>query len=444
MNTPNIQNNQGNPFTPGIDLLFTGAPHNQETISTDGRPDNYLSQFFNNPKSDHDVDYVVEVLPSKQTVYYTYLLRHQVKGYDRDGSYFGMSLRLTDAFCIDIQGIYHLLDKIFNERIRGTILTTNGDHSWKYLQQSLINADPMRRELDGNLGKELTEGLWRNSMKRFNTIRFESKASPSPAPFPINLYTNEQLLQQLQTSFRISLFPLKEEYRNKDAILRQKTTEYKKKLKESEEKLIAEKKRRANTDGLIAQLEQKESEITNLKATIDKKDQILKDYCYEGISKALEEINTKLANNGKSTQNERQWGGSTPKPPLNWEQKLIIAGTALLMILLAIDGLNLLKKPKPATEQPKTETPDQRQSAADSLQQKNTVDSTKIKDPGLPRRHPLSSLTKRKSNPLDTNTYPTHAPVKPIINYCRWLVAPPRRDQPVATDPRIMPLQVHL
>lgn len=402
MNTPN---NQIKPidFAFDFDLLFTGAPQNQETIPTNGDPDKYLSQFFNNPKSDHDVDYVVEVLPSKQTVYYTYLLRHQVDGYSRKGSYFGISLRLIDAFCIDIQGIYHLLDKIFNEHIRGTILTPNSAHSWKYLQPSLSNADPMRQTLEQELFEEFTKGLWCCSLQPFNAGDFVAKA-PSPITMALEDSPNENLLQVLKTSsYCLNFYPQSEKTNYYQTLWQQSDQECKN-LKNNLQLNIdkATQPLRKQVDELKTQLSEKDKQLLALQNQVKTLNQSLKNHTDNDPKNAVPTLKSEVAQlkqwceqlAQRTSKLESDLTPLLPKPnppktTLNQKQLLIIAGAVLLVIILAIGAINLLKKPKPTPEQSTTENTDQRQSRADSLQQKNTVDSSEINTSGAATPSPV-------------------------------------------------------
>ncbi len=59
--------------------------------------------------------------PHGLCTYYNYLRSNNVVS-AREGSYFGMSVRIDGAFCIDVRGMYDILDNLFEKMVVGKIL----------------------------------------------------------------------------------------------------------------------------------------------------------------------------------------------------------------------------------------------------------------------------------------------------------------------------------
>lgn len=123
------------------EVVFHGAPQGFDFW---GKSDGgYYESFYSS------IDYkgvktalIVEI--RKDTIgfcsYYTYVRpRNVVAKNGRSGSYFGMSLKIQGQYCTDVYSLYQLFDKIYEEKILGTILTRIGDAE-NYLVASFSDA----------------------------------------------------------------------------------------------------------------------------------------------------------------------------------------------------------------------------------------------------------------------------------------------------------------
>lgn len=86
----------------------------------------YYKQFYSNQTE--DVLMIVEIVdrPHGVSTYYNYLRNNNILS-AREGSYFGMTIRIDNAFCRDAKEIFIILDNLFNKMIVDRILKQKGD-----------------------------------------------------------------------------------------------------------------------------------------------------------------------------------------------------------------------------------------------------------------------------------------------------------------------------
>ena len=89
-------------------------------------------QTFYSPQAKNSL-MTVEVLRRPQGVctYYNYLRYNNVVS-RREGSYFGMSVRIDGEYCADVRGMYDILDNLFEKKIIGRILIPTDKGKLKY------------------------------------------------------------------------------------------------------------------------------------------------------------------------------------------------------------------------------------------------------------------------------------------------------------------------
>lgn len=98
----------------------------------------YYSQFYSGRPE--DVLMTVEIVnrPHGISTYYNYLRNNNILS-SREGSYFGMTVRIDGAFCKDVRSIYMILDNLFNKMILGKILVPKGNDKYEYAIDSFAN-----------------------------------------------------------------------------------------------------------------------------------------------------------------------------------------------------------------------------------------------------------------------------------------------------------------
>lgn len=86
----------------------------------------YYKQFYSDQAE--DVLMIVEIVnrPHGVSTYYNYLRNNNILS-ARNGSYFGMTMRIDGAFCKDVKSIFMILDNLFNKMIVGSLLVPKED-----------------------------------------------------------------------------------------------------------------------------------------------------------------------------------------------------------------------------------------------------------------------------------------------------------------------------
>lgn len=112
-----------------VELFVHGVPNGEAFWGKDETCRNYMGQFY--VECSDEVRFLIQTceLKGRRFCFYNYLvyksagaLEPNVVGFDgRDGSYFGLTLRL-DAYCKDVAKVYRILDTIYNVYILGKIL----------------------------------------------------------------------------------------------------------------------------------------------------------------------------------------------------------------------------------------------------------------------------------------------------------------------------------
>ena len=86
----------------------------------------YYKQFYSDQTE--DVLMIVEIVnrPHGVSTYYNYLRNNNILS-ARDGSYFGMTMRIDGVFCRDVKSIFMILDNLFNKMMVGSLLAQKGE-----------------------------------------------------------------------------------------------------------------------------------------------------------------------------------------------------------------------------------------------------------------------------------------------------------------------------
>lgn len=97
----------------------------------------YYTQFYSNQSE--DVLMIIEIVnrPHGVSSYYNYLRNNNISS-AREGSYFGMTMRIDGAFCRDVKSIYMILDNLFNKMMVGALLVSKGD-KYEYVIDSFAS-----------------------------------------------------------------------------------------------------------------------------------------------------------------------------------------------------------------------------------------------------------------------------------------------------------------
>lgn len=124
-------------------IIFHGVPQGHDVLG--GAGDRYYESFYGIGDSFKGAKtvFVVEIRRdiSGLCSYYSYIRPQNVVAQGgRSGSYFGMSLKVEGMFCADVYSLFWLFDKIYEEKILGTIIQRSGNTE-QYTISSFADAD---------------------------------------------------------------------------------------------------------------------------------------------------------------------------------------------------------------------------------------------------------------------------------------------------------------
>ena len=131
-----------------VEFQIHGVLDNGQSFWKQDDKDYY--QTFYSPQTKNSL-MTVEVLRRPQGIctYYNYLRYNNVVS-AREGSYFGMSVRIDGEYCVDVRGMYDILDNLFEKKIIGKILIPTDNGKLKYEVDSFENIDNFLSEVESN------------------------------------------------------------------------------------------------------------------------------------------------------------------------------------------------------------------------------------------------------------------------------------------------------
>ena len=133
-----------------------GVPYGQD-IWGDGNDREVVKSYYNGDQNEQ-VRFVIDILPSKGKVFYSYLIAHNVfDNGSRPGSYFAMTLAVEGHFCKDTSNLYDLFDQVFNKYCN-KILTSQSS-SFKYKIRSFADISKDLEEMEAIVYKTLANSF---------------------------------------------------------------------------------------------------------------------------------------------------------------------------------------------------------------------------------------------------------------------------------------------
>lgn len=193
-----------------VELFVHGVPNGEAFWGKDEEERNYFSLFY-----DHDSDvekFLIQTrnIGNKRYCYYNYLVYRtsdsqtpNVVGFDgRDGSYFGLSLRL-DFYYRDFAQIYRIMGMLYNKHILGSIVKKD-KAKLRYFVPDFKSCssilDKMREEALGLIGK---------FFKQEHCASLNSFSPTDKVYHKFNLYdcSDEFVLNNMQKNGRIAISP---------------------------------------------------------------------------------------------------------------------------------------------------------------------------------------------------------------------------------------------
>lgn len=227
-----------------VELFIHGVPNGEGFW---GKEDdrNYFGTFYDH--STDEVKFLVQNRASKGKLYcyYNYLVYKtvgsptpNVVAYDgRDGSYFGLSLRL-DAYCKDVMNMYRILDTIYNIYVCGSLLKMEKS-KLKYTFSDFANVETKLKTIEAETIKLIQNGFYADSF-----MPLDGFAAGSGNASVFNLYelTTADAMQIMKQSGKIMVSPyyptmrekkMQQQHDNQIEILKQQFDKEKSELKDS-------------------------------------------------------------------------------------------------------------------------------------------------------------------------------------------------------------------
>jgi len=179
-----------------VEFFVHGVPNGEDFWGKEEER-SFFGTFYDN--SSDKQKFVIQA--RGQHFYYSYLVYDSVKAYDgRDGSYFGMTLRM-DAYCHEFMQMYHILDIAFNSYVMGKLLV-NDRSRLKYTVPSFANNDI--RSINEKVFVLLNGILSNGSFSRIGSVISASGQCPKR-----NLYdcTKESVVADIRQYGKIAISP---------------------------------------------------------------------------------------------------------------------------------------------------------------------------------------------------------------------------------------------
>ena len=227
-----------------VELFIHGVPNGEGFW---GKEDdrNYFGTFYDH--STDEVKFLVQNRPSKGKLYcyYNYLVYKtvgsptpNVVAYDgRDGSYFGLSLRL-DAYCKDVMNMYRILDTIYNIYVCGSLLKMEKS-KLKYTFSDFSNVETKLKTIETEVIKLIQNGFNADS---FMSLEGFAQGGGNASVFNLYELTATDALQVMKQSGKMVASPyyptvrekrIKQQHDNQIESLKQQCDREKSELKAS-------------------------------------------------------------------------------------------------------------------------------------------------------------------------------------------------------------------
>ena len=227
-----------------VELFIHGVPNGEGFW---GKEDdrNYFGTFYDH--STDEVKFLVQNRASKGKLYcyYNYLVYKtvgsptpNVVAYDgRDGSYFGMSLRL-DAYCKDVMNMYRILDTIYNIYVYGSLLKIEKS-KLKYTFSDFSNVETKLKTIETEVIKLIQNGFNADS---FMSLEGFAQGGGNASVFNLYELTATDALQVMKQSGKMVASPyyptvrekrIKQQHDNQIESLKQQCDKEKSEMKET-------------------------------------------------------------------------------------------------------------------------------------------------------------------------------------------------------------------
>ena len=187
-----------------LEIYIHGASKGHQVWPIE-KKDAYINCFY--VPASEETKFLIELRSNqdgKLFCYYSYLKYKNVVGGDgRDGSYFGITLRL-DYYCTDVVTIYNILDTIYKKHIIGTLLSReNGINKY-------IVTDFQTKENELNEAKKTLISLLQLSVSSYDFLSIQSLQAYKDGSLPeVNLLdcTKDNILSVMRKCSKVAISP---------------------------------------------------------------------------------------------------------------------------------------------------------------------------------------------------------------------------------------------
>ncbi|MDY4757228.1 MAG: hypothetical protein SO287_06490 [Parabacteroides sp.] len=267
-----------------VELIISGTPEGQDYYGPE-ESRQYMSLMYSASTDNKLMIDVRKEANGKTYCYYNYLVYKDVIGVGgRPGSYFCLALRL-DAYCMDIQSMYRLLDITYHNYVKNAILKVTGSK----VQYKAGNFNDLAKEIE-----RVKDFIFSNFQCSFTETSFTSLQgfvlnNGQIKDFNLSDYSAQALTDYVRKGGKMNLSPtfsterekqLKEQHEKQLQAFQQQT--------DAARKLDIEQKNKLNAD-----LSSAKQEISLLKATI------------ADLQKKNKEIEMKLRTMGQAKELEQ-------------------------------------------------------------------------------------------------------------------------------------------
>lgn len=276
-------------------IVFHGVPQGHDVFGD--VIDKYYETFYGNGDTYKSVNvvFVVEVRRDVSGLcsYYSYVRPHNIVAYSgRSGSYFGMTLKVEGQYCTDVYSLYQLFDKIYDEKVIGTIIKQAGNTE-QYCIASFADAEYQLKAISQLADNQITA----NFSSDFEVIdsSFTKQHATTSVYYNLDDVNSESFFSATKVYGKIFISP---EYASKDSVISSLSSSDKRyqALKVEYEKQIAELKKEN------AQIPELKSQLSKLQADCDMLTKQYRDIQTEASSH--KNTNTSLSQQLKKTQQE--------------------------------------------------------------------------------------------------------------------------------------------
>lgn len=192
-----------------LNMYIHGASKGQKIWSAAKNENDlpYINNFYIRSDDSPESKLIVEILnieeEGKTFCYYSYLKYKDVVGADdRDGVYFGMTLRL-DCYCVDFVSIYNILDTAYKKYIVGMLLVENNGIK-KYTTTDFRSKDKELKDLMGNVISLIRLSL---SSRDFIDLRNLKVTNADPLTVSLLDCTKENILSVISKCSKVDISP---------------------------------------------------------------------------------------------------------------------------------------------------------------------------------------------------------------------------------------------